>query len=234
MFEELLKRELTKLNISLHEFGDLLSRLLDYGVINRDESAIEAQLYDRYLACSSLVEDYLSIIGIRLHHDTQFLSLRAFPPSAEVPGMMDDIHRPFNGGMRYRPSQQEVAVILALRVEYEKALREGNVDDKGCVMLAFEALAMAMNNLLKRSLPENASDRLNLFKRLRQLRLIQFSSEEILDAEEYWLRIQPAIVNFVSSEALDALYPQPSTAENENLNMDNEDQQPQEQEDNVL
>lgn len=207
MFEELLKQELSKLNISLNEFSDLLSRLLDYGVINRDESAVEAQLYDRYLTCSDLVEDYFSVTGIRLFHDAQFMSIRAYPPSAEVPGMIDDIYRPFNGGMRYRPSQQEVAVILVLRTEYEKALREGKVDDKGCVMLAFEALAMAMKNLLKRNLPESAHERQTLFKRLRQLRLIKFSSDDVLDSEEYWLSIQPSIVNYVSSEALQALYP---------------------------
>ena len=207
MFEEIIKSELSKLNISLGEFSELLSRLLDYGVICRDESAIEAQLYDRYLACTELVEDYFAVLGIRLLHDAQFMTLRAYPPSAEVPGMIDEIYRPFNGGMRYRPSQQEVAVIIVLRVEYEKAVREGLVDDKGCVLLAFEALAMAMKNLLKRNLPENASERQSLFKRLRQLRLIHFNSEEILDSSEYWLSIQPAIVNYVSSDTLDALYP---------------------------
>ncbi|WP_096085666.1 DUF4194 domain-containing protein [Agaribacterium haliotis] len=207
MLEDLIKQELAKLNIAYNDFSELLCRLLDYGVINRDESGIEAQLYDRYLVCAELVEEYLNVIGLRLMHDAQFMSLRVFPPSAEVPGLIDDIHRPFNGGMRYRPSQQEVAIILILRVEYEKALREGLVDDKGCVMLAFEALSMAMSNLLKRPLPENASERMAIFKRLRQLRLIQFANEEALAGNEYWLSIQPAIVNFVSSEALDALYP---------------------------
>lgn len=215
MLEELIKQELLKINVSYTEFSELLTRLLDYGVINRDESAVEAQLYDRYLTCSELVEEYLNVLGVRLLHDSQFLSVRAFPPSAEVPGLIDDIHRPFNGGMRYRPSQQEVAVIIVLRVEYEKALRDGQVDDKGCVLLAFEALAMAMKNLLKRALPENASERLALFKRLRQLRLIHFAADDAMDSDEYWLSIQPAIVNFVSSDALSALYPE-SSNETEN------------------
>ncbi|WP_370980256.1 DUF4194 domain-containing protein [Agaribacterium sp. ZY112] len=221
MLEELLNNVLAKLNLSLADFSELINRLLDYGVINRDESAVEAQLYDRYLSCSELVEDYLNVIGIRLMHDAQFLSLRAFPPSAEVPGLIDDIHRPFNGGMRYRPNQQEVACILVLRVEYEKAVREGKVDDKGCVLLAFEALSMSMTNLLKRSLPENISERKNLFTRLRQLRLIHFSSDDMLEGdEEYWLSIQPSIVNFVSSDALTNLYP---SEEQNSLNQASED-----------
>lgn len=208
MIDEQLKQALAPLNVSLDEFSELLIRLLDYGVISRDESQIEAGLYDRYLVCADLVEDYLAVVRIRLYHDRQFCYLRAFPPGAEVPGLPDDDNSAFNGGMRYRPSQQEIAVILALRVEYEKALREGQVDDKGCVLLPFEGLVFAMKNLLKRSLPENLSERTALFKRLRQLRLIQFSQDDDINSEEYWFSIQPSIANFISQDALDELYPQ--------------------------
>lgn len=212
MIEELIKPKLDALGLSQTEFSELLIRLLDYGVINRDESNIEAQFYDRYLMCAELVEDYLRIIGIRLYHDRQFFYLRAFPPGAEVPGLPDDDNSISSLGMRFRPSQQDVAVILVLRMEYEKSLREGKVDDKGCAMLSFEGLVFAMKNLLKRSLPENLSERKAIFKRLRQLRLVQYSHEEDLETEEYWLSIQPSITSFVNGEALEELYPSaPST-----------------------
>jgi hypothetical protein len=213
MIDEHIKQALQSLGLSLDEFSELLIRLLDYGIICRDESQIEANLYDRYLLCESLVEDYLSLIKIRLYHDRQFCFLRAYPPGAEVPGLPDDDNSSANSSLRSRPSQQEIAVILALRVEYEKALREGQVDDKGCVMLPFEGLVFAMKNLLKRSLPENISERKAIFKRLKQLRLIQFNQDDDLDNEEYWFSIQPSIANFVSQNALDELYPREETEE---------------------
>lgn len=213
MIEEILKSKLAVLNITLADFSELLIRLLDYGVISRDESNIEAQLYDRYLSCAELVEDYLSVLHIRLLHDWQFCFVRAFPPGAQVPSLPDDDNNLFNGGMRYRPNQQEVSLILVLRVEYEKALREGLVNDAGCVLVSFEGIVFAMKNLLKRSLPEQASERKNLFKRLRQLRLIQYSGEDDLNTEEYWLSIQPAITSFVTDEVLQSLNPDASNHE---------------------
>ena len=202
-----LDEALIPLEISSDEFSELVIRLLDYGVINREESQIEQTLYDRYLQCAELVAEYLSILKLRIQHDRQFSFIRVFPPGAEVPGLPDDDAGAFSGGFRNRPSQQEVAVILALRVEYEKSLREGQVDEKGQVLLPVEGLAIAMKNLLKRSLPDNQTERKNLFKRLRQLRLVHFNSDMDLDSAESWLRIQPAITSFVNDDVLDALYP---------------------------
>lgn len=205
MIDSLLQEQLEPRGISLAEFSELVIRLLDYGVISRNESQIEASLYDRYLQCSELVEDYLSVIGARIQHDRRFAFVRIFPPGAEVPGMPDLDDTPFNGGFRARPSQQEVAVILVLRAEYEKSLREGQLDEQGRAVISLEGLAIAMHNLLKRSLPEGQVERRNLFRRLRQLRLIQFNHEDDMDNEESWLSIQPSITSFVSAEVLGSL-----------------------------
>ncbi len=202
MFVEEIAEGLSELGISAEEFSELLIRLLDYGVLCRDESQIESQLYDRYLQCGELVEDYLSLIKMRIQHDSRFCFVRIFPPGAVVPGLADDDHSAFNSGFRQRPSQQEVALILVLRVEYEKALRDGQVDDKGCVMLALEGLAIAYKNLLKRPLPDTAVERKNIFKRLRQLRLIRYNTEQELDFAEGWISIHPSITRFVNDEVL--------------------------------
>jgi len=210
MIDALLEEQLKPRGLERTEFSELLIRLLDYGVIARDESQIEATLYDRYLRCAELVEDYLAVIGARLQHDSRFAFVRVFPPGAEVPGMADEndstfSHGPFSNGFRARLGQQEVAVILVLRTEYEKSLREGQVDEKGRAMLSLEGLAIAMHNLLKRSLPEGQVERRQVFRRLRQLRLVQFSSEEELDNPESWLSIQPSITSFVTEEVLSTL-----------------------------
>ena len=205
MFAEKIEEGLSELGVSPDEFSELLIRLLDFGVLCRDESQIESLLYDRYLQCSELVEGYLAVIKIRIQHDSRFSFVRIFPPGAVVPGMADDDHSAFNSGFRQRPSQQEVALILVLRVEYEKALRDGQVDDKGCVMLALEGLAIAYKNLLKRPLPDTASERKGLFKRLRQLRLIRYNAEHELDFAEGWISIHPSITRFVNDEVLASL-----------------------------
>lgn len=205
MLEQFIDDELKASGLKREEYAEILVRLLDYGVICREESQVEATLYDRYLQCSGLVEDYLRIVGIRVQHDRQFAFVRIYPPGASVPGLVDDENSPFNSGFRARPTQQEVAVILVLRAEYEKALREGQVNEKGQVLLSLEALAIALSNLLGRTLPEGQVERKNLFRRLRQLRLIQFNLEDELENEESWLSIQPGITSFVSDDVLESL-----------------------------
>ncbi len=202
-----LENMLKPLNISRDEFSELLIRLLDYGMINRDESQVESNLYDRYLRCAEVVEDYLSVLRVTIQHNKKFCFIRVYPPGAIVPGMQSLDDQAFNQGFRSKPSQQEVGVIIVLRVEYEKALREGQIDEKGCVMLPMESLVIVLKNLLKRALPDSQSDRKNLFKRLKQLRLIQYSNESDLDSEDSWLSIQPVITSFVSDDVLSALYP---------------------------
>ncbi len=214
-----LETSLNHEGITLTEFSELALRLVDYSVICRDESQIEQTLYDRFLRIEPLIRDYLSVLHIRLLHETQFQYVRAYPPGSEIPGMHDEQHQPFNSGLRQRLSQQEIAVILVLRSQYDKSLREGAVDDNGQVMLSLEALSIAMHNLLGRALPENQHDRKKLFSRLKQLRLIQFSAEvnidDVLESGDTWIRIRPMIVSFVSDEALSVLKGQDLTGEEE-------------------
>ncbi len=200
-----IETELEKEGLSQREFTELMIRLVDYGVVCRDESQIEQTLYDRFLRIETLVQDYLSLMGIRLQHDRRFQFVRLYPPGAQVPGMDDIEDTPFNNGMRVRLNQHEVAVVLVLRSMYDKALREGQVDEQGCVVASLEGIAITLKNLLKRTLPENLTDRKILFRRLRQLRLIQLTSDDGLDSPEMWMRIRPMIMSFVSDEVLSSI-----------------------------
>lgn len=209
-----LETRLQKSGLSTTDFSEVVIRLLDYGVITRDESQIEAQLYDRYLRCQELVEEYLSVIGVRILHDAQFNYIRVFPPGAVVSGLPENEHSPFNSGFRVKPGQQEVAAILVLRVEYEKSLREGQVDEKGCVMLSLEGFSLALKNLLKKSLPENLLDRRQIFRRLKQMRLIDMSTDLEVESPDTWISIQPSITRFVNDDVLAQLYPPQEKTEN--------------------
>jgi len=202
---------------------------MDYGVICRDESQVEQTLYDRYLRIEQLVQDYVSIMGIRIQHDRRFQFVRCFPPGAQIPGMDDD-DQPFNGGLRVRLTQNEVAVVLVLRSQYDKALREGQVDEQGCVLVSLESLSIALKNLLGRSLPEQLTERKNLFRRLRQLRLIQLANEDVLDSSEFWLKVRPMIMSYVSDDVLSGLLSEDENASNENVQVTDAQEITEEQE----
>jgi hypothetical protein len=183
------------------QFSELMIRLLDRGVLCRDENKTEGELYDRYLQIPELVEDYLGVLHIRLLHEPRFRSLRLFPPGAEVPGLADG-EDGFDSGLRERLNQNEVAAILVLRAEYDKALREGQIDEQGQVTLPLEALNLASKNLLNRPLPEARTERDALFRRLRQLRLIRSAGDLSPEDSETWLTIRPDIVSLVTDTAL--------------------------------
>lgn len=201
----LLQEQLDKHNLSLDNWRELVQRLLDYGVLCRDDSQVEAELYDRFVRIHELLNDYLSLMGIRFQHDVNFRFVRILPPGARLPGMDDETDEPFNTGLRSRLNQHEVALVLVLRAEYDKALREGSIDEQGCAILSLEAIAMAMKSLLRRSLPENMGERRQAFKRLRQLRLINFFAESDIDSSESWIKIRPLIINLVNNEWLEQI-----------------------------
>lgn len=200
-----LQEQLDKQNLSLDNWRELIQRLLDYGVLCRDDSQVEAELYDRFVRVEALVNDFLGLIGLRFQHDSHFRFVRVLPPGARLPGMDDETDEPFNAGLRNRLNQHEVALILVLRAEYDKALREGSIDEQGCATLSLEAIALAMKSLLRRSLPENLGERRAAFKRLRQLRLVHFLAEADIDSGESWIKIRPLIINLVNNEWLEQI-----------------------------
>jgi hypothetical protein len=191
--------------VSLDELRELLVRLLNYGILSRDESHTERELYDRLLRIEAPVRELLDLFGIGLQLDHRFEYLRLLPPGAQIPGMEGAAEQAFAGSLRARLTQQEVALLLVLRVQYDKALREGKLDEQGFVAESFESLGIAMKNLLGRPLPDKVTERRRLFQHLKQLRLIDFRQEEDIDSGESWLRIHPMIVDFVGEGALSAL-----------------------------
>ncbi|TNE83504.1 MAG: DUF4194 domain-containing protein [Gammaproteobacteria bacterium] len=187
--------------VSGEQFSELMIRLLDHGVLCRDENKREAEFYDRYLQVADLVEDYLAVLRVRLLHEPRFYSLRLFPPGAEVPGLADN-EDAFNNGLRERLNQSEVALILTLRAEYDKALREGQIDENGQVTLPLEALSLTHKNLLGRPLPDGLVQRRELFRRLRQLRLIRYAGDDAMEDSESWLIIRPDITSMVTDTVM--------------------------------
>ncbi len=203
--KECLEERLESTGVSLAECRELLIRLLNYGVLMRAENQTERELYDRFVRIEEVVDEALSLFELALYHDRRFEYVRVYPPGSRTPEMDQAAEQAFGGSLRARLTQHEIALILVLRAQYDKALREGKIDEHGYATEPLEALSLAMKSWLNRSLPEKATERRSLFKRLRQLRLIEYRTEEELDQSESWLRIHPMIVDFVSVDAINAL-----------------------------
>lgn len=204
-FNDFLEDRLEKSGISVDELRELMVRMLNYGVLCRNENQTERELYDRFLRVEDLFIELLTLFNVTLHHDRRFEFVRLYPPGARTPGMEAAEEQAFSGSLRSRLSQQEVALLLVLRVQYDKAVREGKVDEHGFVSESIEALSIAMKNLLGRALPEKLTERKRLFVRLKQLRLIDFSHEDELENAEAWISVHPMVVDFVSADAVAAL-----------------------------
>jgi hypothetical protein len=201
---EYLEDRLESTGVPLEDLRSLLIRLVNYGVLERSQSQTEREIYDRFVRVEELVAEMLSLYGIMLHHDRRFEYVRLYPPGSRTPGMDQAEDEAFNGSLRARLSQNEVSMILVLRAQYDKAVREAKIDENGFATEPVEAVALAMKNWLNRSMPEKSTERRRVFQRLRQLRLIDYRSDEELEQSEAWLRIHPMIVDFVSVDAVEA------------------------------
>src|SRR5688572_22839326 len=200
-----LERRLEAAAVSYDQLRELLIRLLNYGVLVRDESQTTRELYDRFRRIENIVEESLALYGVELHHERKFQYVRLYPPGSRRPGMDHAEDEAFGGSLRARLSQHEIALILVLRAQYDKTTREGKLDDRGFATEPLEAIGLAMKNWLGRSLPEKATERRAVFRRLRQLKLIEYREDDDLEQAETWIRVHPMIVDFVSNEAIDAL-----------------------------
>jgi hypothetical protein len=207
-----LEEQLERSAVTLPEFQELLLRLLNYGVLMRDHNNIERELYDRYVRVEELVKEALSLYYIEPYHDRRFEYVRLYPPGSSLPGTDQAEEQSFGGSLRVRLTQHEVALALVLRAQYDRATREGKLDERGFATESFEAISLAMRNWLNRSLPDKALERRAVFKRLKQLRLIEFREEEDIEAAESWVRIHPMIIDFVNADAIAAATPTPDVS----------------------
>lgn len=215
---EALQQQLDAVGITLDEFSELTVRLLEYGILSRDESQVEQQFYDRFARCESLVSDYFSVLHIRFLHDRQFEYVRLYPPGADIPGQ-PSVEQAAGAQLRNRLTQQEVALVLVLRTLYDQGLREARLDEQGVVATTVENVGITLRNLLGRQLPENITERRQLWRRLRQWRLIRMAEDAVMETADAVIQIRPTIVSLVSDAVLQQL-DQPDTPAIDTANID--------------
>ena len=197
------REQLSVANMKNERFREIITRLLAYGVIVRDEDRIEQLLYDDARRVETMLEAYFDVAGLLLHHDAANQFYRLYAPGAVVDGLPEDIYEPVPS-LRARVSTDFVAAALALRFIYQNKLNNGDIQPQGEALIGFEELAITLQTQLKRPLPATLIEKKSLLAELRRHRLLGFSSSFSIEDEDALLAIRPTILGIVSNDALTA------------------------------
>lgn len=152
-------------------FGELAGRLLASGVLWRDYSRPEADLYDDAAQCEQLLREYFAAIGFVLTHDADALIFRLYPPGEGGDGDEDGVKR-----LKARLSRDFVAAAIALRFLYTEALTGKRELVNEVLVISLEDVSQAVVSLLAHSLPSSNADRLALLRDLRKHRMVRFNA----------------------------------------------------------
>ena len=199
----LINEQLAVANLKRERFREILTRLMAYGVIVRDEDRTEQLLYDDARRVEGVLEEYFEVAGFHLHHDSTNQFYRLYAPGAVVDGLPEDMYEPIPS-LRARVSPDFVALSLALRFLYQNKLNAGDIEPQGEALVSFEEIAATMQTQLKRPLPSGMGDKMALLAELKRHRLLRFTPEFSISDDDALLAIRPTILGIVSNEALSA------------------------------
>ena len=148
--------------------------------------------FDDYLAA-------LAPLGIRLERNAHYRYIVALPTHGEgTPVTLD-----------------ETLLLLVLRQRYDEAMRQGQVEDQGEVVVELPQLQEAYPALAGRAMPEVGTLRA-LVRALKRWGVCRSVDTEGDDPQPFHLRVRPAIVEIVGEQWLQRL-------DQHNRNDDDED-----------
>ena len=179
-------------------FAELAGRLLASGIVWRDFSRPEAELYDDAAQCEQLLREYFAVTGFVLAHDADAMIFRLYPPGEGGDGDDDGVKR-----LKARLSRDFVAAAIALRFLYTEALTGKRELVNEVLVISLEELSQAVVSLLAHSLPASNADRLGLLRDLRKHRIVRFNDGEGAGSMEMLLSVLRPVMSYVSDEALD-------------------------------
>jgi hypothetical protein len=183
--------------VTRERFAEIAGRLLAAGVIWREDSRAEAQLYEDALQCDALLREWFLAVGFGLAHDADAGLFRLYPPAADG-GEDDGV-----GRLHARLSRDFVAACIALRWLYTEGLTGKRDLVNQELPIPLEDLAQAMTALLGHALPASAAERVALLRELRRHRVIRFQEGETAGAMEAGVSVLRPVMTYVSDEALE-------------------------------
>lgn len=200
MWIDHLEQEIENRNLGMDEFRAVLLRLLDKQVVYRNESQVEAELYDLFVRTQDVVEAYLGVLGITVFWNPQLNFIIAYPPGSDIPGVQSG--HPGQAALQRRVHADEAGLLITLRLLYEEKIREGEIDEQGCVFVPLETVFTRYSSITKKEMPAAEAERRSLFQTLKQLRLVAYSD---LTGPDQWIGIREIIMHFTLNGVVDAL-----------------------------
>lgn len=194
-------------NVSLKEFGDIVIYLMHHGVICRptqgthseNDPVIEKGLYDAFIEVENQIVDYFSIMGVGLHHNKDFQTVRIFPPDADFPGNKNLIDDDGSSLMRLNIGKDISSALIVLSLLYEQYEAE-KLEDFTVVINQVEfmnAFRSKLNLDVAEKISKTQKSKEDLFKSLKKLRVIRYHKNFFEPDSEYPIVIRPLIFDVV-------------------------------------
>jgi len=190
-----LEDNLAETPVTLPAFQRVVARLYATGVILREESEVEARLYDDAVRIEPLLHDYFGLLAFHLHHNPQFHYFRLYPPEQAEDGDEREMPR-----LRAALKGDFAAYLLALRHLYMLGLDTGSVNEAGEVAASLPEIQQAMGLLLNTEVPVTRSRRVAVYMELRGQRLVRLPDGFGEEPEDLMLLIRPTILDFVQEQ----------------------------------
>ncbi|HKR45810.1 MAG TPA: DUF4194 domain-containing protein [Paraburkholderia sp.] len=184
--------------VTPERFGELLGRLLASGVLWRDYSAPEAELYEDAVQCEQLLREYTAAMRFVLTHDVDASLFRLYPPGEGGEPDDDGVKR-----LKARLSRDFIASCVALRFLYTEALTGKREMENQVLTISLEELSQTVVSLLAHQLPSSIVDRGAMLRDLRKHRIIKFNDSDSAGNMETLINVLRPVMTYVSDEALD-------------------------------
>jgi hypothetical protein len=208
MWTDHLAKELENRNLGMAEFRAVLLRLLDKQVIYRHESQVEAELYDLFVRMQAGRGSLPGYSG----HDGFFQSAPQFcdrlSAGQRYSGRGRRGSRPDSAATAH--PRDEAGLMITLRLLYEEKIREGEIDEQGCVFVPLETVFTRYLSITQKEMPTAEAERRSLFNALKQLRIVAYSD---LAGAEQWIGIREIIMHFTLNGIVEALTERETGAE---------------------
>lgn len=192
--------EVQNSGLDIEDFQELVSYLLENGVICREDKKIEEKYYDNFVRLESIVIDYLELINISVVHDEDLYSVRLYAPSSDTPKNRDEGEVKSALSMRF--STEESAYLLALTILYNQKLSEGKILDDASVEVDLEEFNTILATSIGYEPHENKTSREESLRTLHRLRAVKFA-KGVFEDEDKPLIIRPYIKQIILPDMLE-------------------------------
>lgn len=195
-----IENQINEVDVNIEEFGNIAIYLMDNGVICRDDSKAEKSLYDKFIRVEEEMMQYLLIIGVRIYHNKEFFSVRAYAPDAIHPHS-NDITEEGSSLMRLSINKELAAALLVCYLLYEQYRSEGRLEDDFTAVVEQHEFITAHAAMLGIDVIQNNNKNISteIYKALKRIRAVNYHPDFLI-SDEYPLIIRPYIYDIIPEE----------------------------------